>query len=168
MGTRFSLHTTLEVPRKGWLVLYVPDSLIGGTRRRVWIRGTLNGKPFAATANPWKDSTHAITVNRQMRRRLGISGPMEVDLEAEVLDEPVLDVELPDDLVSAIHADPAARATFDALPPSHQKEFVFYLDEAKRPSTRAERVRRSVAVLHAGRHLWEDPSKMLADDLREL
>ena len=156
------------MPQKGWLFLYVPDELLGGVRRRVWLKGTLNGKPFAATANPWKNGTHVVTVNRQMRGSLGIDGPIEVELRAEVLDEAILDVEIPGDLLEAIGSDTAASETFGRLPPSHQKEFVFYLDEAKRSATRAARIRRSVAVLRKGRHLWEDPTRMFADDLKEL
>ena len=90
MTPRLSHRTTLAVPRKGWLFLYIPDELLGGVRKRVWLKGTLNGMPFAATANPWKDGTHVVAVNRQMRSALGISGPVEVELQAEVLDEPIL------------------------------------------------------------------------------
>ena len=168
MTRRFHLRTTLDVPRKGWLYLYVPDDLLGSVRRRVWLKGTLNGKPFAATANPWKGATHVVTVNRQMRAALGIDGPVEVDVEAEILDEPVLDIEIPCDLSEAIESDAAARAAFERLPPSHQKEFVFYLDEAKRPATRGARIRKSVAMLRMDRHLWENPAKRFADDLKDL
>jgi Bacteriocin-protection, YdeI or OmpD-Associated/Domain of unknown function (DUF1905) len=168
MSGRFCLRTTLDAPRKGWLFLYVPDELLGGVRKRVWLKGKLNGRPFAATANPWREGTHVVTMNRQMRRVLGIDGPTEVELQAEVLDEPILDIEVPRDLLEAIDADPEARGTFAKLPPSHQKEFVFYLDEAKRPATRMARIRKSVAILQRGRHLWENPASRIADDLKDL
>jgi hypothetical protein len=165
---RLRLKTTLEVPRKGWLFLRIPDDALGGLRRRVWVRGTLDGRPFAGTANPAENGTHAITINRQMRAALGIQGPVEVTLDADVLLEPVLDVELPDDLVDAIAADPVAQSTFDALRPAHQKEFVLYLDEVKRPASRAERVAKSVRVLSLGRHLWESASARFAEDLKDV
>lgn len=168
MTSHISLRTTLDVPRKGWLYLYIPDELLGGVRKRVWLKGTLNGRPFAATANPWKSGTHVVTVNRQMRAALGIDGPAEVELEADVLDEPILDIEIPRDLLEALDAAPDARGTFESLPPSHQKEFVFYLDEAKRPDTRNARIRKSVAILLKGRHLWENPRNRFADDLKSL
>lgn len=166
MTDRLCLRTKLDVPRTGWLYLCIPDELLGGVRKRVWLKGTLNGKPFAATANPWKDGTHVVTVNKQMRIALGIDGPVEVELEAEVLDEAILDIEIPRDLLEAIEADAAARSTFEVLPPSHQKEFVFYLCEAKRPLTREARIRKSVAILRRGRHLWENPATRFADDLK--
>ncbi|HSK48711.1 MAG TPA: YdeI/OmpD-associated family protein [Coriobacteriia bacterium] len=162
----FKLRTYLDVPRKGWLYLYIPDELLGGVRRRVWIEGTLNGMPFTATANPWKDQTHVVTVNRHMRRTLGIDGPVEVELEARVSDEPLLDIEIPADLHDAITSDPSARATFEALAPSHQKEFVLYLDDASIQATRDERIRKSVAVLRRGGHMWENPAEQFAEDLR--
>jgi len=164
----FTLKTRLAVPRKGWLYLYIPDDLLGGVRHRVWIQGTLNGMPFAATANPWKDRTHVVTVNRHMRRVLGIDGPVEIELEASVSDTPLLDIEIPADLYDAITSDAAAWAAFDALAPSHQKEFVFYVDDARLQSTRDERIRKSVAILTRGRHLWENPDAQFADDLKDL
>jgi len=171
-GTRlpvtFTLKTRLAVPRKGWLYLNIPDDLLGGVRRRVWLQGTLNGMPFVATANPWKNQTHVVIVNRHMRRALGIDGPVEVELEASVSDEPLLDIEIPRDLHDAISSDTAARDAFDALAPSHKKEFVFYVDDARFQSTRDERIRKSVAILRRGRHMWENPVAQFADDLKDL
>ena len=49
-------------------------------------------------------------------------------------------VELPSDLADALRADAEARAIFEAMRPSCQKEYVAWVDEAKRPETRARRL----------------------------
>ena len=48
-------------------------------------------------------------------------------------------VELPADLAEALRADAEARAIFEAMRPSCRREYVAWVDEAKRPETRARR-----------------------------
>jgi uncharacterized protein YdeI (YjbR/CyaY-like superfamily) len=47
--------------------------------------------------------------------------------------------------------DPVAAATWDALAPSHRREYVAYIKEAKKDETRARRVQRTIDEL-AGRN----------------
>lgn len=61
-------------------------------------------------------------------------------------------IEVPDDLVVALTADPEARAIFEALAYSHRREFVRWIAEAKREVTRAQRVAKTVEMLRAGQH----------------
>jgi uncharacterized protein YdeI (YjbR/CyaY-like superfamily) len=58
---------------------------------------------------------------------------------------------VPQDLRAAIDAVPAARATFDAFPPSCQREYVEWVTEAKRDETRAKRLAQTVEWLAEGR-----------------
>ncbi|HKH04976.1 MAG TPA: YdeI/OmpD-associated family protein [Acidimicrobiales bacterium] len=55
-------------------------------------------------------------------------------------------VEVPDDLAAALD-EAGLRATFDGLSPSHRREYVTWVDEAKRPGTRARRVAGTVERL---------------------
>ena len=58
---------------------------------------------------------------------------------------------MPQDLRAAIDADAAAKATFDAFPPSCQREYVEWVTEAKRDETRAKRLAQTVAWLAEGK-----------------
>ena len=58
---------------------------------------------------------------------------------------------VPDDLAAALRGNHAARATFDAFPPGQQREYVEWLDEAKRPDTRARRLAQAVEWLAEGK-----------------
>jgi hypothetical protein len=60
-------------------------------------------------------------------------------------------VELPDELVEALAGQPAARATFDGLPPSHRREYAEWIAEAKRPETRQRRVTQTLEWLAEGK-----------------
>ena len=59
------------------------------------------------------------------------------------------EVELPVDLAEAL--DDAARAAYDALSYTHRKEWVRWVEEAKRPETRAARIEKTVAGLREGK-----------------
>ena len=50
------------------------------------------------------------------------------------------EIPVPHDLQIELHDDPEAAAAFAALPPSHRREYVDWILEAKRPETRARRV----------------------------
>lgn len=57
---------------------------------------------------------------------------------------------VPADLAAALDAVAAARARFDALSPSHQREYIDWIDEAKREETRARRIAKTVASVTEG------------------
>jgi uncharacterized protein YdeI (YjbR/CyaY-like superfamily) len=54
------------------------------------------------------------------------------------------DYELPADFAAALDAAPDLRAIFVAMPPSHRREYLRYVGEAKRPATRARHIERSL------------------------
>ena len=57
----------------------------------------------------------------------------------------------PDDLAAALDAVPAARATWDALPPSPRKQMLWWVVTAERPATRAQRIAAIVSEAAEGR-----------------
>ena len=56
----------------------------------------------------------------------------------------------PRDLDAAITASAAAKQTFGSLAPSHHREYVTWVEDAKKPETRARRVADAVKMLEAG------------------
>jgi hypothetical protein len=48
--------------------------------------------------------------------------------------------ELSDDLRRALAVHPVAEAVLERLPPSHVQEYVTWIDDAKKPETRARRI----------------------------
>lgn len=57
---------------------------------------------------------------------------------------------VPGDLRRALDADEAAGAAFAALPPSHRRAYVEWIEEAKRPETRAGRIAGTIERLRQG------------------
>ena len=60
------------------------------------------------------------------------------------------DVTVPLDLTEAPVRDAVARARFEGLAPSHRREWVRWIEEAKRAETRARRIDRTVSALREG------------------
>ena len=58
---------------------------------------------------------------------------------------------VPDDLAAALRGSPKAQATFDAFAPSHRREYVEWIVEAKRDDTRQRRIAQAVEWLADGK-----------------
>lgn len=59
--------------------------------------------------------------------------------------------EVPDDLAAALKKNAKARKTFEAFSPSHRREYVEWIGEAKREETRAKRLATTVEWLADGK-----------------
>jgi hypothetical protein len=55
------------------------------------------------------------------------------------------------DLAAALRADPQALAFFESLASFYRKNYVRWIEDAKRPETRAKRIAEAVSLLNAGR-----------------
>jgi uncharacterized protein YdeI (YjbR/CyaY-like superfamily) len=88
-------------------------------------------------------------LNREVREAATVEPGQEVSVELERDDEPRT-VEVPSDLAAALDADPVVRETFDGLSYTHRKEYVRWIEEAKRAETRTRRVEKSVEMLREG------------------
>lgn len=67
---------------------------------------------------------------------------------------------LPPDLAAALRKNRKAQATYDAFPPSHQRDYVEWITEAKRDVTRRRRVITAVEWMAQGRtHNWKYESR---------
>lgn len=121
-----------------------------GTRTRVPVRGTINGFAFRSTIFPTGDGHHYMVVNREVRAGAGVKGGDTVTVQMERDDEPRT-IEPPADLQRALKANKAARAAWEKLSYTHQKEYARAVAEAKRPETRARRVEKAITELAAGK-----------------
>lgn len=73
---------------------------------------------------------------------------------------PRLDIAMPDDFASALAASPAARAVFDGFAPSHRRDYLEWITEAKTPATREKRMVQAVEWIAEGkRRHWKYESR---------
>jgi uncharacterized protein YdeI (YjbR/CyaY-like superfamily) len=89
-----------------------------------------------------------VPLSAENRTGAGVAAGDEIDVEI-ALDEAPREVTLPADLDAALDA--TARANYDALSFTHRKEWVRWIEDAKKPETRSARVVKTVDALRAGR-----------------
>jgi hypothetical protein len=145
---RFEAELTLS-GRSGTYVVVPLDvpTVFGSTRPPVC--GTVNGVPFRSTIAPYGNAFY-LGVNRELRTAAGAEAGDTVAVELERDDEP-REVEVPTDLAEALAADAGALATFDGLSYTHRKEYVGWIEEAKREATRRNRIEKAVVLLREGK-----------------
>lgn len=68
-------------------------------------------------------------------------------------DRPKITLDVPPELKKALAKNKKAEAFFDKLAPTYQKQFIGWVYVAKRPETKARRVRESIALLENGEKL---------------
>jgi uncharacterized protein YdeI (YjbR/CyaY-like superfamily) len=66
---------------------------------------------------------------------------------------PIVQDDVAAGVLSAIKRDSTARRAFEALAPSHQRQYLLWISTAKRPETRAKRLREAIAMLREGKQL---------------
>ena len=133
---------------------------------RIAVEGLLNSTPFRATLIPVGKGRHRLYVNGGMRSTAGV-GVGDV-IEVRVRGVPPEEVNAPPDVAAAMAEIDGTAAAFDALSPSHRRELLRYIDDARTPATRRKRVRAAIdrfldrpagspAPAPAERPLWTCP-----------
>ncbi len=64
---------------------------------------------------------------------------------------PKPELPVPDDLAARLAGNPGARAAFDGFAPSHRREYIEWITEAKREETRAKRLEQTIEWLLQGK-----------------
>lgn len=144
------LRATLE-PRGPAAALILTDEQVAafGAGKTFPVRVTVNGTEVAARLARM-GGENLIGFSKKLRADLGVEIGAVVEAVIAV-DTGPREVEVPPALASRLGDDPAAKAAFDALAPSHRKEFARWISEAKRDETRAARVEETLQLLREGR-----------------
>ena len=151
--TEFSFASILKRPQGigTWTTLDIPTEVMSafGKKGQVKVCGTLNGHPFRGSALPHGGGTHYLVVNQSIRNAIGVTqgDPVQVVMRADL---EVRSAAIPDDLASALQANPASKAFFDTLSYSHQKQYVEWIESAKQEATRQNRISKTIPMLPEG------------------
>jgi hypothetical protein len=114
---------------------------------RAPVRGTIDGHPFTTTVARYGGVDY-LAFRREVREAAGVEIGATVAIEVE-LDTSERVVAVPGDLAVAL-AGAGVRDAFDRLSYTHRKEYVSWVEEAKREQTRKTRIGRSVDLLKEG------------------
>ena len=122
---------------------------LGGGAKTFPVAVTVNGTTLRLRVARM-GGENLIGFSKAARAEAGVEIDQQVDVEITVDDSPRT-VDVPEDLAAALAVDPQVRATFDGLAPSHRKEFVRWVTEAKRETTRSDRIAKTVEMVSDGR-----------------
>jgi Bacteriocin-protection, YdeI or OmpD-Associated/Domain of unknown function (DUF1905) len=139
---------TLEQHGSGTVVVVPLDLKETFGSGRPPVRATVNGYTFRTTLFSMGGRA-LLGLNREVRDAAGVTAGEEVSVELERDEEPRT-VAVPADLAAALDVDPAVRDTFDGLSYTHRKEYVRWIEDAKREATRSRRVAKAVEMLREG------------------
>jgi Bacteriocin-protection, YdeI or OmpD-Associated/Domain of unknown function (DUF1905) len=118
-------------------------------RARPPVKVTIRGHTWRTTPGVYGGVGH-IVVNRDVKAATGVDAPERVAVVMELDSEPRR-VTVPRDLAAAFADDQGAKRAFATMSYSHRREYVEWIQEAKRPETRARRVVATVERVRAGK-----------------
>ena len=142
-------ESTVELGGKTATGIPVPERVIEalGPSKRPPVTITVNGHSYRTTAVRM-GGRFFVPLSAENREAAGVAAGDQIVVDIDN-DTAPREVDLPADLAAAM--DEAVRATYDGLSFTHRKEWVRWVEEAKKPETRATRIEKTVAGLRAGK-----------------
>jgi hypothetical protein len=146
-------RATVELGGKTATGIEVPEDVVAalGSGNRPPVTVTIGGHTYRTTVARM-GGRFLIGLSAGNRTAAGVAAGDEVDVGIELDAEP-REVEVPADLAEALAHDNVARANFDGMSYTHRKEWVRWIEEAKKAETRATRLAKTVESLHAGKRV---------------
>ena len=118
-------------------------------RARPPVKVTIRGHTWRTTPGVYGGIGHVV-VNRAVKAATGVDAGDRVRVTMELDTEPRT-VVVPDDLRAALDDDPGVARAFGNRSFTHRREYVEWVEEAKRPETRARRIAATVERVREGR-----------------
>jgi Bacteriocin-protection, YdeI or OmpD-Associated/Domain of unknown function (DUF1905) len=138
---RFETEVSDIPPSLGFDLPFDPTEAFGKVRAPV--RVTINGYEFRTTVVAMSGRV-MIGLNKQVQAGAGVSAGDRVTVEVVVDDRPRT-IDLPADLAESLDDD--SLAYLESLSFTHRKEYVQWIEGAKRPETRAARITKASQML---------------------
>jgi hypothetical protein len=146
---RRAFDATLEPSRSGsgGHLVVVPDEVVRalGGRGRIPVKATFNGVPYRGSIVTMAGAA-VLGVQKTIMAQAGVSAGDRLVVVLENDEEP-REVEIPEELATALRRNAVARRYFESLSYSHRREYIRQITEAKRPETRARRAERTIEML---------------------
>ena len=114
--------------------------------KRPKIKAMIEGVPYRGLLVRMGTDYHMLLILKGIREQLGKTFGDEIKVIVESDAEPRV-VEIPKDLVKEFKKDKQAKAIFDKLSYTHQKEYVRWIEEAKKEETRQSRIIKTIEML---------------------
>jgi len=130
-----------------WTYLEIPFSIpeVLGRKGQVPVRATINGFTFRNSLMP-RQGVHILGTSKDVLAAAAAAPGDTVQVEL-VLDDSPRTLAVPTDLDTALARVPVKAESFTSLSYSHKKEYVDWIESAKKPETRASRIEKALAMI---------------------
>ncbi|MEU5264623.1 YdeI/OmpD-associated family protein [Amycolatopsis sp. NPDC021455] len=147
---RREFDAVLEADQRGHVRVRLPfnPSEAWGKKQRHFVRGSLNGMDFEGSLGS-RGGEWFFPVNKALRASCGIGPGDDVHVVLEPGDSSA--PAMPADLADALRADATAKSFFDSLSGFYRREYVTWIEGAKKEETRQSRVAEVIELLKRGR-----------------
>lgn len=114
--------------------------------KRPKVRAVIEGVPYRGLLVRMGGPNHLLIILKGIREQISKSfgDQVKVTVEADT-DERV--IEISKDLLREFKKDKSAKAIFDTLSYTHRKEYVTWINEAKKDETRQRRIAKTIELL---------------------
>jgi bacteriocin resistance YdeI/OmpD-like protein/uncharacterized protein DUF1905 len=124
------------------------EEVFGAKKPRV--RATIEGVPYRGLLTRMGTEHHILIILKGIREQIGKTFGDEIKITVEPDAEPRL-IEVPKDLEKELKKEKEAKAFFDKLSYTHRKEYVNWINEAKKEETRQNRIAKTIEMLKQGK-----------------
>ena len=133
-------RATVELGGKTATGIPVPDAVVAalGRGNRPAVAVTVGGHTYRTTVARM-GGRFLVPLSAENRAAAGVAAGDEIEVDIEV-DAAPREITVPADLDAALAQDTSAREFFDSLAYSHRKEWVRWIEQAKKPATRTTRL----------------------------
>ncbi len=147
MEKELQFEAEIEGTDKGGAFITVPfdvEAVFG--KKRIKVSATFDGAPYRGSLVRMGTPHHILIVRKDIREKIGKQPGDIVRVTLKEDTEPRV-VEVPPDLQEVLNKHPEEKAFFENLSCTHQREYVSWITEAKRPETRQRRIRKALDML---------------------
>jgi hypothetical protein len=130
------------------ITLPFDPSVAWGERERYDVTGTINGHKVRGKLMA-RAGGHVLELGPAWCRDITVGSDAQVVVVLAPEGPQV--AAMAEDIAAAFDAEPAARHFFESLATYYRKNFMRWIDGAKRPETRAKRIAETVATLKSGK-----------------
>ena len=151
MSNKQTFTATIQNAGGGGAFVEVPfdvEKEFGSKRPKV--KAMIEGVPYRGILTRMGTDCHILGIRKEIREQIGKTFGDDVTIVVEPDTEPRL-IEVPVELAKAFKREKEAKALFEKLSYTHQREYVNWIDEAKREETRQNRIAKTIEMLKKGK-----------------
>jgi hypothetical protein len=124
------------------------EAAFGAKKPRV--KAMIEGIPYRGMLTRMGGEHHILIILKSIREQIGKSFGDEIKIVVEADTDPRV-IEVPKDLLKELKKDKDAKSFFDKLSYTHRREYVMWINEAKREETRQSRILKTIEMLKKGK-----------------